>query len=49
MSLKGINYGQIDLEEDSSKLTLTNKHHSILSLNYSSIVNSTINKQDIII
>ena len=49
MSYKGINYGQIQLDQDPSKLILANRHHPTLALNYSSITNSTINKQDIII
>lgn len=49
MSFKGLNYGQINLNEEQNKLVLKHRHHSTLELNYSSIANSTINKQDIII
>lgn len=38
------------MEQDPSKLTLSSRHnHPLLSLDYASITNSTINKQDIII
>jgi hypothetical protein len=49
MSFKGINYGRI--AEDSSQLklvTMAGDHH-ILSINYTTINNSTINKNDIIV
>jgi len=49
MSFKGFNYGQLHLDQDPSKLILSSRHHPIFALDYSSISNSTINKQDIII
>jgi hypothetical protein len=49
MSFRGLNYGQLDIEEDPNKMTLVNRGHPILSLDYASITNSTINKHDIII
>jgi hypothetical protein len=49
MSFKGINYGRI--AEDSPSLALFSMAggHPILSINYSTINNSTINKNDIIV
>lgn len=49
MSYKGINYGRI--LEDSPVLALTtmSNNHPIFSINYEHIVNSTINKNDIIV
>lgn len=48
MSFKGINYGRIP--EDHPSLALVSVGgHSILSINYEGINNSTINKNDIII
>ena len=49
MSFKGLNYGQLDLEGNPEKLTLVHRNHPILSLDYATITNSTINKHDIII
>ena len=49
MSFRGLNYGQLDLEENPEKLTLVSRNHPILSLDYAAITNSTINKHDIII
>ena len=34
MSFKGLNYGQLQLEQDPSRLTLSSRHnHPLLSLN----------------
>lgn len=49
MSFKGLNYGQLQLEGDSNKLVMTHRQHQLFALNYDSINNSTINKNDIII
>jgi hypothetical protein len=49
MSYKGINYGRI--LEDSPVLALTtmSNNQPIFSINYEHIINSTINKNDIIV
>lgn len=49
MSYKGINYGRIGEEHPNLTLLSMGGSHPILSLNYASINNSTINKNDIIV
>lgn len=49
MSFKGVNYGRISKDTSTLALVSMSGEHPILSINYSSINNSTINKQDIIV
>lgn len=49
MSFKGTNYGKIDIDQPTLALVTMNGNHPILSVNYDSINNSTINKNDIIV
>jgi structure-specific recognition protein 1 len=48
MAFRGLNYGQLRLEEE-TKLQLLHRNQPVFSLNYETISNSTINKHDIII
>jgi len=49
MSFKGVNYGFISKDTSSLTLVSIGGEHPVLSINYASINNSTINKQDIIV
>ena len=49
MCYKGLNFGKLILEEQSPKLVLEYRQQPVFSLDYPTITNSTINKQDIII
>lgn len=49
MSFKGVNYGRISKDTSTLALVSMTGDHPILSINYSAINNSTINKQDIIV
>jgi hypothetical protein len=49
MSFKGINYGRIAEDSSQFKLVTMAGDHPILSINYTTINNSTINKNDIIV
>lgn len=49
MSFKGVNYGRISKDTSTLALVSMTGEHPVLSINYSTINNSTINKQDIIV
>jgi hypothetical protein len=49
MSYKGLNYGRILPDSPALALTTIPNNLPILSINYSQINNSTINKNDIIV
>lgn len=49
MSFKGVNYGRISKDTSTLALVSMTGEQPILSINYSTINNSTINKQDIIV
>lgn len=49
MSFKGLNYGELELDPEATTLLLRQQHHPLLKINYKSINNSIINKQDITI
>jgi hypothetical protein len=49
MSFKGVNYGRISRDTSTLALVSMAGEHPVLAINYSSINNSTINKQDIIV
>jgi hypothetical protein len=49
MSFKGVNYGRISKDTSTLALVSMAGEHPILAINYASINNSTINKQDIIV
>ena len=49
MSFRGVNYGKISQDQSTLSLVTMTNEHPILSINYSTINNSTINKNDIIV
>lgn len=49
MSFRGINYGRIGDDNSNLSMVSMSGNHHILTINYSAINNSTINKNDIIV
>ena len=48
MAYRGVNYGKLDTESSRLRLT-TQAGASVLSLDYNTINNSTINKNDVVV